>query len=232
MKKRYEIIDLWRTAALLTMLVYHFIYDLGLFGFITWEQVFSFGPQAVQKFTCYSFIFISGMSCRFSKGNIRRGMVTFICAMAVSLVSLIAGIPILFGILHMLGVSMILYGLIEKHFEKYLEKIPKFIAPFLWLVLFVAAKIWIDGAPSVGTRLLFPLGFTYSGFSSSDYFPLLPWFFLFLAGTAVGKIITEKSPAWLSASIPRWLTWPGRHTLIVYLVHQPILYALFYVFIM
>ena len=228
MKKRYEIIDLWRTAALLTMLAYHFIYDLGLFGFITWEQVFSLGPQALQRFTCYSFILISGMSCRFSKGNIRRGMITFICAMVVSLVSFIAGIPILFGILHMLGISMILYGLLEKH----LEKIPQFAAPFLWIVLFVAAKIWIDNSPAVGSRLLFPLGFTYPGFSSSDYFPLLPWFFLFLAGSAVGKVITTKSPSWLSVPVPKWLTWPGRHTLIVYLLHQPLLYALFYIFIM
>ena len=228
MKKRYSTIDLWRTAALLTMLIYHFIYDLGIFGFITWEQVFSPWPQALQKFTCYSFIFISGLSCRFSKGNVRRGTVTFICAMAISLVTLIAGTPILFGILHLLGISMILYGITGK----YLEKIPRFIAPIMWISLFIASKIWIDGAPAVATRLLFPFGFTHLGFSSADYFPLLPWFFLFLSGTWLGGIIRTKAPTWLSAPVPKWLTWPGRHTLIIYMLHQPLFYVIFYIFVM
>ena len=228
MKKRYALIDLWRTAALITMVAYHLIYDLGVFGLIAWGDVFSLCPQALQRFTCYSFIFISGISCRFSSNNIKRGITTLVCAIIVSIVSFFTGMPILFGILHMLGVSMIFYGISGK----YLQLIPKYAAFALWLGLFIATKIWMDGAAPVETRLLFPLGFTYAGFSSSDYFPLLPWLFLFLSGTWLGGLLTgENVPVWLSKKpLPKWLTWPGRHTLVIYMIHQPVLYGLLFLF--
>ena len=226
MKKRYELIDLWRTAALITMLAYHFIYDLGTFGFITRAQVFSFWPQALQRFTCYSFIIISGISCRFSHSNARRGLMTFSCGVVVGIIASRSGLPIRFGILHLLGISMLVYAAVEKP----LRRIPGFVAPVLWLGLFVALKLLIARAPEVESKFLFPFGLVYPGFFSSDYFPIFPWLFLFLAGTWLGGQIADDKLPWLSAPIPRQLTWPGRHTLVIYMAHQPILYGICWLF--
>jgi uncharacterized membrane protein len=81
----------------------------------------------------------------------------------------------------------------------------------------------------VQTRWLWPFGFLYPGFSSADYFPLLPWLFLFLFGAWLGGRVTGGGgPDWLRVKVPPALTWPGRHSLLLYLVHQPILYGICY----
>ena len=74
-------------------------------------------------------------------------------------------------------------------------------------------------------RALAPLGLPDPGFSSGDYFPLIPWIFMYLIGYHSGKILlTEKFPS-LKRSIPV-LTKLGTKSLLVYIIHQPICYAL------
>ena len=76
-------------------------------------------------------------------------------------------------------------------------------------------------------RILAPLGFPDPAFRSSDYFPLLPWLFLFFTGFHLYRIV-EKSAALQRAArvkIPL-LSALGRHTLWVYLLHQPLLMGL------
>ena len=73
------------------------------------------------------------------------------------------------------------------------------------------------------TRLLTPLGFPYPGFRSSDYFPLLPWFFLYLCGYFLGGIVAAH-PRWqrpLTRNVPA-LGAVGRKALPIYLIHQPL----------
>ena len=73
----------------------------------------------------------------------------------------------------------------------------------------------------------FPLGLGPSGIFSADYFPLLPWIFVFLFGTWLGRYIKDgKFPAWFyEASMPGFST-VGRHSLVIYVLHQPVLYGL------
>ena len=223
-KRRIDLIDLWRTVAVLTMVIYHFIYDMGVFGVISWDQVFSPGPQILQRVASYSFIVVSGVSSRLTKSNIKRGLLVLLCSVAVSAVSFVAGLPIMFGILQFLGCAMLIYGLAGSR----LERIPERFAPFLYLALFIGAKIFVDTAPYVEQRFLWPFGFVYQGFSSSDYYPLLPWIFLFLFGSWLGGLITKKQKRWpvLGLSFPKALTLPGRYSLIIYMAHQPLLYGL------
>ena len=73
------------------------------------------------------------------------------------------------------------------------------------------------------TRLLTPLGFPYPGFRSSDYFPMLPWFFLYLCGYFLGGVFADH-PRWqrpLTRSLPV-LDAIGRKALPIYLLHQPL----------
>lgn len=73
------------------------------------------------------------------------------------------------------------------------------------------------------------LGAPGPGFFSADYFPIVPWLFLFLAGTAIGVPVKNgKFPRrFYELKVP-FLAPAGRHTLLIYVVHQPIIYGLLY----
>ena len=83
MKKRFDILDAWRSLAILLMVTYHFLYDLALFGVITWQQMFSTPLNIMQKFICCSFIFLAGASARFSRNNLRHGLIVLVAHIAV-----------------------------------------------------------------------------------------------------------------------------------------------------
>lgn len=221
--KRIELLDVWRSLAVVCMIAYHFLYDLGTFGVVPWTTVFSAPANALQLFICTSFITVSGVSSRLTKSNVRRGFIVLGCSVAVSAGAYAAGLPIWFGILHFLGASMVIYGLIGK----FIERIPVTAAPFIYIALFFLSRYLTDILSPVSVKFLFPFGFTYAGFSSSDYFPLLPWFFLYLLGTWLGGVLTRhRDLALLNVRVPKALTWPGRHSLIIYVLHQPILYGI------
>ena len=223
-KKRIHLLDLWRSLAIVCMVWYHYLYNLAAIGVVTWTELFSMPISLLQIFSSYSFILLSGISSHLSRSNLKRGSIVLGWSVAVSAVTIYIGEPILFGILHFLGVCMVIYGLLGK----YIKRVK--ISPIIWLFFFIVAKIWMDGARLVNARFLFPLGFRYAGFRSADYYPLLPWVFLFLLGTRLGGVLTERRDEWnwLYTPVPRVLTWAGRNSLVVYLAHQPIIIALLY----
>jgi uncharacterized membrane protein len=67
------------------------------------------------------------------------------------------------------------------------------------------------------------LGFTMPGFTSSDYFPLLPWYFLYLTGYFLQK--TVVLPGVFKKEVP-FLSAMGRYSLLIYMLHQPVIYGL------
>ena len=73
-RRRFDILDAWRSLAIVLMLVYHFLFDLYIFGVMTPEQLFSTPLNLLQKFICCSFILLAGMSARFSRSNLRRAL--------------------------------------------------------------------------------------------------------------------------------------------------------------
>ena len=109
--RRIDILDAWRSLALLLMMVYHFLYDLALFGVITWEQMFAPGLNLLQRFICCSFILLAGISARFSRSNLRHGLVVLAAHLAVVAGAAVGGQTIRFGVLALLGTSMLLYHL-------------------------------------------------------------------------------------------------------------------------
>ena len=222
MKRRFDLLDAWRSLAIALMVTYHFLYDLALFGVITWRQMFSTPLNVLQKFICCSFIFLAGASARFSRSNLRHGLVVLAAGVIVEIGALVGGQVIRFGVLMLLGSSMVIYHFVGKHLRK---------LPGLPLALVSAALYFLTGAATgavtVTSRWLYPLGLTYPGFSSADYFPLLPWFFLFIVGTVFGGwCLNHRENRALTAPLPAFLTWPGRHSLLIYVLHQPVLYGL------
>ena len=152
-------------------------------------------------------------------------------AAAVTLVTyfLVPQDVILFGILHFLAVAMIWYGLTFK----WREKIPLAVGLISCAVL-TFCFAWVEFGkfaaviPLPGflykTNLLFPFGMYSATFYSADYFPILPWIFVFLFGTYLGRLAKAgKFPAFTYKSRVPFLSFIGKHALWIYVLHQPVI---------
>ena len=222
------------------MVAYHTLYDLvWMFGVdIGWFR--TAGAYWWQQWMSGSLIFLAGISCLLTRSNLRRGIKTFALGMALTLGTLLV-MPeekILFGILHFMGCAMLLFGLLKP----LLDRVPAKWGTMVCLALFVLTKniyygsvgipyLWEIALPDFfySSRLLFPIGLPHPAFASSDYFPLIPWAFLFLAGSFTGRRIPKgQVPDFARVSRIPPLAFLGRHTLVIYLAHQPIIYALLY----
>ena len=224
MRRRFDVLDAWRTLAIVLMAAYHFLYDLYIFGVISADRLFSAPLNVLERFICCSFILLAGASARFSRNNLRHGLIVLGAGLVVEIGAAVAGQTIRFGVLMLLGSSMVLWHFLGKG----LQKLPGWSVAAGSGVLFFAARWW-TGRTAVSVPWLYPLGFTAPGFYSADYFPLLPWFFLFLIGTALGGwCLAHRENRLLAVRLPGVLTWPGRHSLIIYVLHQPVLYGISY----
>ena len=224
MRRRFDVLDAWRTLAIVLMVAYHFLYDLYIFGVISADQLFSAPLNVLERFICCSFILLAGASARFSRNNLSQWLVVLGAGLVVDIGAAVAGQTIRLGVLMLLGSSMVLWHFLGKG----LQRFPGWSVAAGSGVLFFAARWW-TGRTAVSVPWLYPLGFISLGFYSADYFPLLPWFFLFLTGTALGGwCLAHRENRLLTVSLPGALTWPGRHSLIIYVLHQPVLYGISY----
>lgn len=220
---RIGIIDATRGLAIILMVMHHFAYDLIMYDLIPGWLINNPVFNPIQMFFAGLFIFISGLSSYVSRNNLKRGAVIFAGGIAVTLVSYLFDNTayVRFGILHFLGIAAIIYALIRKG----LERIPRKLSLALIIAGFFVS-LWVVSL-STGLTWLFPLGIMYGGFVSTDYFPLLPWFFVYLLGSWAGQpVFARQLPKRFYA-----LSFPlfekiGRKTLIIYLVHQPIVMGL------
>lgn len=220
--KRMEVLDLWRSLCVAAMVVFHLLYDLELLGALAPGTMESLPARIVAALGGGSFVFISGTVARFSRNVTRRGFVVFCAGFLVAAASAAAGYPVRFGVLQLLGVCMLLFGVLRER----LERVPLPLLAGVSAALFAAAKLLTDHV-TVASRWLYPLGLKYDGFYSADFFPIFPWAFLFLLGVCFGRWLEahRDAPA-LQRKYPKALCFPGRHSLLIYLLHQPLLYGL------
>lgn len=244
---RVGILDEIRGFAILCMVVYHAMYDLKfIFGLdipIFFENWF----DIIRDIFAGMFIFISGMVCRYSSDNVKRGAQCFFIGMIMTFVMpFFTGGTIYFGILHFLGVCMMLFGLGERLFDI----LPTWVGipvSILLYILTMNVKFTVEngmltpgffGIPGLfelavpteayNKGVLFPFGIHSAGFSSADYFPLLPWFFVFSAGSYLGIVAKEGHlPKFCYPTHIRWLAAVGKYTIWIYVLHQPVLYLIF-----
>ena len=231
-KTRYWLIDALRGLALVNMLAFHFLYDV--FVVFGREPTWYLRPgvRIWQQGICWSFILIAGFSFTWGRAhNLRRGLLLTLCGFLITAVTLIA-VPseaIWFGVLNLLGACVLLTIPLEKP----LARIPAALGLALFAALFFLFRPVSAGHLAFGIplpralytcRVLTPLGFPYPGFRSSDYFPLLPWYFLFLCGFTLKRLF-DRCPAaqrLAQVKIPL-LSAIGQKTLWVYMLHQPVL---------
>ena len=236
MKKRIWELDVLRGICILGVLVVHFIYDLvELYQLVQWEYppLFSF----IKQWGGVLFLLLSGTCVTLGSHSIRRGLVVFACGLIVSAVTYGMyhfgfsgkGIIIYFGVLHCLGICMLLWPMYKNMpwWGLLLQGI------FLVVLGLYLEELLLSRAMVVDSQWLIPLGIFPRDFSSSDYFPLLPNFGFFLIGSAIGRTVYKKKETLLPTVRPencivRFFSFFGRHSLLVYLLHQPLLTGIFY----
>ncbi len=224
-KKRIDLMDAARGLSLFLMVYHHFFYDLMVFAGAP-QQIF-YNPvlELLQLFFAGVFVLISGVSSNFSHSNVRRGLKTLAIALLVTLVTTLMNMPIVFGILHLLGTCMLLYGLTQGFWQKLSER-AAWAVPALCALGVLATGRLVHGLPSA-TPHLWMFGLVTPDFVSADYFPLLPWIFIFLLGAWAGKYVREgRLPRWFYDTQLPFFPALGRHSLLVYILHQPVLYGL------
>lgn len=248
-KNRIFFIDELRGFSILCMVFYHAFYLFDMFFAWEWaDTLFNFF-MPVQPLFAGIFIFLCGISCTFSKNNLKRGLILLGIALGFTFVSAVImplmgfyDCEIYFGILHFLSVSILIYALFSKLFSK--------LSPILGIILCAAfypftssiangvlgfGELVVFEIPDIlyKTDFLMPFGFYTETFFSADYFPILPNIFIFLSGVFAGFFFAKNGyPEWTKKKRISVLGFLGRYTLPIYVVHMPVIYALGFIITM
>jgi len=241
-RPRLHLLDEIRGFAVLCIVFFHGFYTFySIFEYDTALRLFNFFMPAEPYFAA-AFILICGISTALSRSNLRRGLILLAVALLVTAATVLLRVfgineIIRFGILHLLSVSILLFVLLRK----LLDKVPSAVLFVITAVLFAVTARLEDGLLGFpGLYLTLPesardipfvyiIGIPSSSFFSSDYFPIFPWFFCFLAGTVLGRyLFREKVAKVLSKRLVPPLSFLGRHALVIYLLHQPVIFAVGY----
>ena len=171
--------------------------------------------------------------------SLRRGCRCLLLAAGLSLITalFVPSQKIRFGVLHLLGCALLLFALLRP----LLDRIPPLWGAAWGLALFLLCLPVPKGHLGLFSRqIALPaflyrnaftaaLGFPGPHYFSADYFPLIPWLFLFLAGSFLGVPLGRREgPCWLYQQHSRFLAAAGQKSLWIYLVHQPVLFSLFF----
>ncbi len=219
-----------RGVALLAMASYHFSWDLEFFGYLDPGATSTGFLKYYARSIASSFLFLAGVSLVWAHGSEVRwksfGKRFSRIAAAAALVSIATYVTtpdffVYFGILHVIAVLSLL-GLA-------FLRLP---AP---LTLLMAAAAYIAGEyfkASIDVSWLMWLGMNAHPRPSSDFVPLIPWASAYLAGIAAANLLSLRNLDQRILSGPEFgnpvrnaFSWAGRHSLAIYLVHQPVLFA-------
>jgi len=230
--KRFWEIDLFRGIAVILMIIFNYSFA------IKYLNIYSFGNNLLYwyvfpRFIGGTFIFLAGLSLTLyynqKKNNSRRGIYKKLSFRGLKIFGygiLITAITFLafpqafvvFGILHFIGFSII-FGQFFLRFKR--------LNLFLGLLL-IALGLYIQNF-TIDCSCLLWLGFIPENFFTFDYFPILPWFGVTLLGIFFGNILYKNGERrfeikdFSSNFLVKYLDILGRNSLIIYLLHQPVL---------
>ncbi|KYC48930.1 MAG: Acyltransferase family protein [Candidatus Methanofastidiosum methylothiophilum] len=236
--KRFYEIDALRGIAIIMMIVYHLSYDLYFLANFP-IKINSLQWVLFQRATASLFLLLVGISLTISHSrakqvysekeqffrNLKRGIKIFLWGAIITIFTFVflSNGVILFGILHLIGVSIIIsYPLLEYKYRN------------LGLGLAVIVLGSYLGNFTFNTPYLLWLGFEPEYFFSFDYFPLFPWFGVVLIGIFLGNLAYPNCkrrfdiPDLSNNLITKVLSFLGKHSLKIYLIHQPIIILLLY----
>lgn len=229
MKKRIWELDALRGLCILGVVAVHLIFDLvELYGILSWSYPAWF--TLLMQWGGVVFLVLSGICVTLGSHCVKRGLMVLAGGLLCTAVTWLMwkngfdkSIIIYFGVLHCLGCCMLLWPMYK---------------PMGWWALafhgltFIAAGFLIADIPAPAPWMM-GLGFDLPGVATSDYFPLLPNLGFFLVGAALGRLLYKNKKSLLPCfSEKSWLARPlcfcGRHSLWIYLLHQPVLTVICY----
>ncbi|MBQ8919101.1 MAG: DUF1624 domain-containing protein [Acidaminococcaceae bacterium] len=253
---RYRLIDTLRGFSLVSMMLFHACWDLVYLYGADWPWYKQTPGYLWQQSICWVFILLSGfcMGLKQDKAGVtsyKRGLTVLFAGILVTVATLLfmPESPIIFGVLFFLGTAMLLTAALLPLLQKVsgetgllagsvsfflLRNINQGNLGFESFILYeLPGKLYDLGLPATF------LGFQDKNFVSADYFSLLPWYFLFLAGYFLCRCLLQKKatqedaaatetgklsvlPGWFQAGISP-LEFLGKHSLLVYLLHQPVI---------
>lgn len=234
--RRIALLDLARTVALVGMVAFHFSYDLLMFGFLAPSYAGTAFFYFHARIVAGAFILLAGIGLWLThdaqidwpKFIFRFGKI----AAAAALVTVATRIAmpdsyVYFGILH----AIALYSLLGLAFLR----VPGLVVLAVGVAIFLGADLL--RSPAFDIPVLKFLGLSTTPAYTIDFEPVFPWFGTFLIGLAIGKIgssfgLWRSLALWpfRSGAVLRGLVWPARHSLAIYLIHQPILLGLVWAF--
>ena len=231
MNRRSDSIDVLRGCAIAMMFIYHFCYDLSYYRLVDFDFYQTQGWVYFRAVIVSCFLFLVGISLHLTTrhglkrpGFIRRMAWLLGYAGLVSLSSylMFAERWIFFGILHFIALASVVGLLFSR---------------FFWLNLWLGIVIIIIGLtfthPVFDQPMLQWLGMVTRLPGTEDYVQFIPWFGVVLLGMFAGKLLFEQRPQafihWQSRhAISRLLALGGRHSLHIYMLHQPLFLAMLY----
>ncbi|HVD44180.1 MAG TPA: heparan-alpha-glucosaminide N-acetyltransferase [Rubrobacter sp.] len=231
---RFWEVDAARGVAIIMMIVYHSTYDLDTLG--GYDIQSTTGLWALfADVTASLFLFLVGISLAISRARtsltgwrlfgkyLARGLRILAYGVVLTVIFLALGMGVVaFGILHLIGISIILaYPFLKLRFTNLV----------LGTLIFVAGQYILARGLDSQSIWLLPFGIVPEGVIMPDYRPLLPWFGVVLIGLFFGNVVygDGRRPARTEDEAPvpaRPLLPLGRNSLFIYLIHQPILVAM------
>lgn len=203
---RYALLDELRGLDLVSMMLYHACWDM-MFLFGIWMDWYAGMPGRLwQQTICWVFILLSGFCAPFGRHMLRRGVTVFAAGALVTAVTLVF-MPegrIIFGVLTFLGTAMLLTGVLEPLLKKVMPAVGLAVSAVLFAVCYPVGSGWVGLG---GWKLM------------------LPWLFLFWAGYYLHKAVGRRRMEPLRRPVCPALGWMGRHSLLLYLLHQPVIYG-------
>ena len=243
-KKRYKLIDTLRGLAVISMILFHTCWIMNHFGMlIPTEMMFGTWFTVWERSICFGFILIAGYSFSFGHRHLRSGLVVFVCGLVIMAVTclFLPQIRIVFGILTFIGSATVITIPVDKAIGKRIsgKRTAATVGFSLMLVLFILTyKInrgYIGVPPAVmylpkglyKGLLAAYIGFTEPGFFSTDYFSILPWYFLYMCGYMLHKLLEGTGAERFTRDHGiKGIDVLGRHSLPIYIIHPVIIYAI------
>ena len=235
--KRYRLLDSVRGAAIILMILYHAIWDLSNIMGVELPWLTSKLDLVLQRTVSLTFLAVSGFCFGLARRHLRRAITVLLGGVIVAAATyfVMSSAPAIFGVLVLIGSAM----LIMIPLRLLLVKINPYVGLAASILLYIFTENVASGVfggwsieiklPTFLYRNLFTayLGFPPINFASLDYFPLIPWIFIYIAGFFIFCIFSRRDLFFIleSPAIPP-LEWLGRHALLIYLLHQPIIFAI------
>lgn len=223
---RIHTYDTLRGIMIILMIIFHSAFDIYAvfgkdFGFL--HIIDSPLILFLRDLFAVGFIVLSGICTNYSRNPLRRGIIVFAFGLLVTLASALVmpELTIRFGILSLIGTSMILVAVLRPFHETVGNIWGMVIAGITFMITVFVFPV------HTSVNHLYFIGFITTSFSSGDYYPLIPYYFAFLFGHFLGRMLKEKE--WdkkIGGLNIKAFSFAGRNSIYFYLIHQPLVYAI------